>query len=102
MMHVSGRQVAVLLMLIATESLSAQRASSARRERSSVASDPIRISVEQITLPSGLRVILSENHSTPRAVVDVWYHVGWKNDVAGKSGFAHLFEHVMFTGSAHA
>jgi zinc protease len=46
-------------------------------------------------------VILSEDHTTPTVAVDVWYHVGSKNEMPGRTGFAHLFEHVMFTGSGH-
>src|SRR3990172_4098179 len=53
------------------------------------------------SLPNGLRVILSEDHSTPVVSVDVWYHVGSRNEQAGRSGFAHLFEHMMFQGSRH-
>ncbi len=59
------------------------------------------ISFEKYTLPNGLRVILSEDHKTPVVAVMLWYHVGAANEVAGKSGFAHLFEHMMFQGSKH-
>jgi len=51
------------------------------------------------TLPNGLRVILSEDHSTPIVHVSLVYHVGSKNERAGRTGFAHLFEHMMFKGS---
>ncbi len=60
-----------------------------------------RIAFEQFTLPNGLRVIYSEDHSTPIVSVDVWYEVGSRNERPGRSGFAHLFEHMMFQGSAH-
>src|SRR5881628_2866254 len=60
-----------------------------------------RIPFEQFTLPNGLRVIYSEDHSTPIVTVDVWYEVGSRNERPGRSGFAHLFEHMMFEGSAH-
>jgi zinc protease len=53
------------------------------------------------TLPNGLRVILAEDHSAPVVAVDIWYHVGGANDPEGRSGFAHLFEHMMFEGSAN-
>src|SRR5262245_48225145 len=53
------------------------------------------------TLPNGLRVILAEDHSAPVVAVDTWYHVGGANDPEDRSGFAHLFEHMMFEGSAH-
>src|SRR5256884_3970422 len=60
-----------------------------------------RIAFEQFTVPNGLRVIYSEDHSTPIVSVDVWYAVGSRNERTGRSGFAHLFEHMMFQGSAH-
>ena len=61
----------------------------------------IKIAFESYTLPNGLTVILAPDHSTPTVAVDMWYHVGSKNEVVGRTGFAHLFEHVMFTGSGH-
>ena len=50
-------------------------------------------------LPNGLRVIVAEDHSTPVAAINVWYHVGSGYEKSGRTGFAHLFEHVMFEGS---
>ena len=61
----------------------------------------INIPFERMTLPNGLEVIMAPNHSVPQVTVDVWYHVGSKNEVVGRTGFAHMFEHVMFTGSGH-
>ena len=60
---------------------------------------PPKLQYEVATLPNGLRVILSEDHSTPIVHISVWYHVGSKNERAGRTGFAHLFEHMMFKGS---
>ncbi|HEX8363108.1 MAG TPA: pitrilysin family protein [Longimicrobium sp.] len=60
---------------------------------------PVRISYEQYELPNGLNVILSRDPSTPVVAVNVWYHVGSANEAAGRTGFAHLFEHMMFQGS---
>lgn len=54
---------------------------------------------EKYTLPNGLDVILSEDHRVPLVSVDIWYKVGAGYEVKGKSGFAHLFEHIMFQGS---
>jgi zinc protease len=65
-------------------------------------SDPIRIPFETYVLPNGLTTILSIDRSTPTVAVSMWYHVGSKNEQPGRTGFAHLFEHVMFTGSGHA
>src|SRR5438105_4696801 len=53
------------------------------------------------TLPNGLEVYSVEEHSTPTVAVQVWYHVGSKDDPTGRSGFAHLFEHMMFKGNEH-
>ncbi len=52
-------------------------------------------------LPNGLRLIIAEDHAAPVVAVNLWYGVGSKHEVPGKTGFAHLFEHVMFQGSAH-
>src|SRR4051812_14353666 len=57
--------------------------------------------VEEYTLPNGLRVMLAEDHTTPLVTVDIWYHVGSRNEAPGKSGIAHLFERLMFRGSEH-
>src|SRR5512142_2903214 len=50
-------------------------------------------------LANGLRVLIAEDHLAPVAAVNIWYGVGSKNEAPGKTGFAHLFEHVMFQGS---
>jgi len=55
----------------------------------------------QFTLPNGLHVILHEDHTVPLATVNVWYHVGSAREKPGRTGFAHLFEHLMFEGSGH-
>lgn len=64
------------------------------------ASDP-ELKFEKYKLANGLTVILSEDHRLPQVAVNVWYHVGAANQTPGKSGFAHLFEHMMFSGSKH-
>ena len=53
------------------------------------------------TLSNGLDVLVHEDHALPIVAVNVWYHVGSKNEVPGRTGFAHLFEHLMFEGSQH-
>ena len=57
------------------------------------------ISYEKFTLENGLTVIVHEDHKAPLVAINLWYHVGSKNEPAGRSGFAHLFEHLMFNGS---
>lgn len=60
-----------------------------------------KIKFEKYTLPNGLEVILHEDHSTPIVAVNTWYHVGSGDEKPGRTGFAHLFEHIMFMGSEH-
>lgn len=59
----------------------------------------INIPYEKFTLPNGLTVLVHEDHKSPVVAVNTWYHVGSKNEKPGKTGFAHLFEHLMFGGS---
>jgi predicted Zn-dependent peptidase len=61
----------------------------------------ITLPVRTTHLANGLEVVLHEDHRTPIVAVDVWYHVGSKDEQPGRFGFAHLFEHVMFQGSKH-
>jgi zinc protease len=62
---------------------------------------PVEVPYTQFTLPNGLTVILHEDHTIPAVSVNVWYHVGSAYERPGRTGFAHLFEHLMFEGSAH-
>ncbi len=59
----------------------------------------INVPFTQFTLENGLRVVVHEDHKAPIVAVSIWYHTGSKNEPAGKTGFAHLFEHLMFNGS---
>ena len=65
------------------------------------ASDIPKIEFEKYTLANGLEVILSQDHRLPIVTANLWYHVGPANEAAGRTGFAHLFEHLMFQGSKH-
>lgn len=60
----------------------------------------MQIPIETFALPNGLRVTLSEDHTAPIVGVNLWYHVGSANERTGRTGFAHLFEHMLFQGSA--
>src|SRR6478672_3272354 len=62
---------------------------------------PLQLPYTQFTLTNGLHVILHEDHSVPVVSVNVWYHVGSGRERQGRTGFAHLFEHLMFMGSGH-
>ena len=61
----------------------------------------MRIPYTSFTLPNGLRVLVHEEHSLPIVTVNTWYHVGSADEQPGRTGFAHLFEHIMFMGSQH-
>ncbi len=61
--------------------------------------DQVTIEYERFVLPNGLKLLVHEDHKAPIVAVNIWYHVGSKNEKPGKSGFAHLFEHLMFNGS---
>jgi zinc protease len=60
---------------------------------------PPKLDYKMSTLANGLKVVLLEDHSTPIVHTEIWYHVGSKNEKKGRTGFAHLFEHMMFKGS---
>jgi zinc protease len=65
----------------------------------SAAVRPPKLQYDQFTLANGMTIVLSEDHSTPIVHLQLWYHVGSKNEKKGRTGFAHLFEHMMFKGS---
>ncbi len=91
------RLVALCLIAVAGVPLAGQRPGVSER----AAPAQLNIPFEQYTLPNGLTVVLSQDRTTPTVAVNIWYHVGSKNEMPGRTGFAHLFEHVMFTGSGH-
>ena len=64
-----------------------------------IGADMVNINFKEFKLDNGLRLIVHEDHKAPIVAVNLWYHVGSKNEVKGKTGFAHLFEHLMFNGS---
>lgn len=96
----SRRPIGSAIALVLTASLSA-----AQTPATGPPAAPVRKTLEvpytQFTLSNGLRVILHEDHTVPLVTVNVWYHVGSAREKPGRTGFAHLFEHLMFEGSAH-
>ena len=93
----------VVALTVCVTSAGAQAPVPAPRQatRATSTSDTLRLPFETYTLPNGLTVILSPDKTTPTVAVNVWYKVGSKNETVGRTGFAHLFEHVMFTGSGN-
>jgi zinc protease len=96
-MFINRRRVAPLALLV----VACCAAGYGSQGQPGAGSDAIRIPFDTYTLPNGLTVILSADRTTPTVAVEAWYHVGSKNELPGRTGFAHLFEHVMFTGSGH-
>ena len=68
---------------------------------SSLQAKPLNIPVVYYKLPNGLKVVISEDHIAPVVTVAVYYNVGFRLEPKGRTGFAHLFEHMMFQGSAN-
>src|SRR6476646_10808504 len=65
------------------------------------AAKPLEVPVEYYRLPNGLKVVISEAHTSPTVTVAVYYGIGFRVEPKGQTGFAHLFEHMMFQGSAN-
>src|SRR5437879_3282705 len=75
--------------------------SATRRPAAPSAPAPITIPYQRFVLKNGLTLLVHEDHKAPIVAVNIWYHVGSKNERPGRTGFAHLFEHLMFNGSEH-
>jgi zinc protease len=73
----------------------------ATRSQTRTITEPVELSLETYRLDNGLTVLLSRDTSVPVVAVNLWYHVGSANEEPGRTGFAHLFEHMMFQGSQH-
>ena len=97
--------VRYLLPLIAVSGLSLSVLPSVRAQeadKTPAAAIPVpRLDYKETKLPNGLKVVTLEDHRAPVVTLQIWYHVGSKDEAKGKAGFAHLFEHLMFKGSAH-
>lgn len=97
--------IALPLLFAAPMLLFAQTAPAAPATQAAPVAELVKkvdIPYEQFTLPNGLRVIVHTDRKAPIVAVSVWYHVGGKDEVKGKTGFAHLFEHLMFNGSENS
>ena len=91
------KKLVVLISVVLVWSVAALPAKSADGSMAS----QIDIPFEKFVLPNGLTLIVHEDHKAPIVGVNVWYHVGSKNEKPGRTGFAHLFEHLMFNGTEH-
>ncbi|MDQ2978363.1 MAG: insulinase family protein, partial [Acidobacteriota bacterium] len=86
-------------LLLAALPLAAQPAAPPALAGPAAASARVDIPYTQFSLPNGLNVIHHEDHTVPLVAVDVWYHVGSARETPGRTGLAHLFEHILFEGS---
>ncbi|HET6342983.1 MAG TPA: pitrilysin family protein [Gemmatimonadota bacterium] len=93
-------RLAVILSVLAIL-VGPPRISGAQESTGSATTAAIDIPYQKFVLDNGLTLIVHEDHKAPIVAVNVWYHVGSKNEKPGKTGFAHLFEHLMFNGSEH-
>ncbi|MFN2447515.1 MAG: M16 family metallopeptidase, partial [Vicinamibacterales bacterium] len=102
-MHL-GRSL-IMVLTVATlgtaTGVSIYSAQEQARADSAIAAAAPRLEHQTFTLGNGLKVILSEDKRLPMVAVNLWYHVGPANEIPGRTGFAHLFEHMMFQGSKH-
>ena len=84
---------------LAVENAAAPAAAAVQSREQLAPLPDVDIPFTKFTLDNGLTVIVHEDHKAPIVAVNIWYHVGSKNEPEGRSGFAHLFEHLMFNGS---
>ncbi|MEP6907247.1 MAG: pitrilysin family protein [Pseudoxanthomonas sp.] len=98
-MTLSRRPRAALLAVALSAALTGLAVSPQQAWASTAGSQQVEIKYDEFTLPNGLRVIVHTDRKAPVVAVNVWYHVGSKNEQPGRTGFAHLFEHLMFQGS---
>ncbi len=96
-------QHAIVALGVATAALASTAAAQrpARPARPASAPESIEIPYTKFILKNGLTLIVHEDHKAPIVAVNIWYHVGSKNEKPGRTGFAHLFEHLMFNGTEH-
>src|SRR5215475_8598033 len=96
------RSYAIVGLLLAILVPSAGHAGAQKSETLVATAKPLpRIEYQKFQLKNGLDVILYQDHRLPLVAVNIWYHVGPANERAGRTGFAHLFEHMLFEGSKH-
>jgi predicted Zn-dependent peptidase len=98
-MRLSRRPRAALLAVALSTALTGLVASPQTAQAKPAGGAQVEIKYDEFTLPNGLRVIVHTDHKAPVVAVNLWYHVGSKNEQPGRTGFAHLFEHLMFQGS---
>src|SRR6266513_2629634 len=89
------------LGIVSATAAPAQRAPRTRAVRAATAPAAITIPYQRFVLKNGLTLLVHEDHKAPIVAVNIWYPVGSKNERPGRTGFAHLFEHLMFNGSEH-
>src|SRR5215813_10902956 len=97
----SRRFLSALLSVVLVLALTILGCGAQSNKSATSVNDIPKLESEKFTLPNGLAVFLSEDHRLPLVAVNLWYHVGPAYEAEGRTGFAHLFEHMMFQGSKH-
>ncbi|HVU04748.1 MAG TPA: pitrilysin family protein [Polyangiaceae bacterium] len=97
----AGRRAAIASVVFLLAAVSPAPSYAAEPKTSAPKLSELALAIQRATLPNGLRVVMNVDHTAPSVAVCVVYDVGSRNEIEGRSGFAHLFEHMMFQGSAH-
>ncbi|HEU4587249.1 MAG TPA: insulinase family protein, partial [Gemmatimonadales bacterium] len=92
---------ALAALTVAAPGLLVAQQSAPRERAQAAAPTQVDIPFQKFVLKNGLTLVVHEDHKAPIVAVNIWYHVGSKNERPGRTGFAHLFEHLMFNGSEH-
>src|SRR3546814_21130458 len=95
------RNFLLVLVLVCVVSCRPHAPASRQAAADPVAGLSLDVPATTFVLPNGLTVVVHEDHAAPLVAVHIWYHVGSKHEPPGKTGFAHLFEHLMFNGTEH-
>src|SRR5215475_2660762 len=95
------RKLLLLVALLALAASAPQAQTPSRAPNGASSADGFTVPVVYNKLPNGLRVVISENHAAPVVLVEVMYRIGFRIEPRDRTGFAHLFEHMMFQGSEH-
>ncbi len=101
MKKLKALRAALVCMCLLAPAIWAQTAPPAQSAATAGLTRPPQVHVVEQRLPNGLHIVMLEDHAAPVINLQMWYHVGSKDERTGRTGFAHLFEHLMFKGSAH-
>jgi zinc protease len=99
MTRMTSKLLVTFLAVLQTSALASSQATAPPKPAAQIDVQPPTLKIEQAALDNGMKIVVAEDHARPILNLQVWYHVGSKNEREGRTGFAHLFEHMMFRGS---